>query len=38
MAGKVGITLDTAWFEPYNSSDANDVKAAETLLQFTVSF
>lgn len=34
--GKVGITLDSMWFEPYNSSSSADVTAAETKLQFTV--
>lgn len=35
--GKIGITLDSVWYEPYNASGTDDIKAAETLLQFTVS-
>lgn len=35
--GKCGITLDTNWPEPKNSSNPEDVSAAERQIQFAVS-
>jgi len=34
--GVVGITLDTAWFEPANPNSTLDVTASERALQFYV--
>jgi len=35
LSGKVGITLNINWFQPFNSTDANHVEASITKLQFS---
>ena len=35
LSGKVGITLNMDWCQPFNSSDADHIEASMTKLQFS---
>jgi len=37
IAGRVSITLETAWFKPLDSNSSSDQQAAEESLEFNVS-